>query len=87
MSKTDALLAGPRGRRLLLAFALEAERVRGLEQDSDSLRYAVVLASRQVPPAHAANCQEQFLMLAREVAAGRARWETTPMPGGAPRRR
>ncbi len=44
----DALLAGPRGRRLLLAFALEAERLLGLEEDGESLRYAVVLAAHHL---------------------------------------
>lgn len=48
LSTAEVLLAGPRGRRMLLKFALEAERVRGLEQDSDSLRYAVVLASHHL---------------------------------------
>lgn len=48
MNTADGLLAGPRGRRLLLEFALEAEESRGVELGSDSLHYAVVLAARYV---------------------------------------
>lgn len=48
MSTADLLLEGPRGRRLLLEFALQAEEAHGVELGSDSLRYAVVLASRHL---------------------------------------
>lgn len=48
MSTVDGLVAGPRGRRLLLEFVLEAENACGVELGSDSLHFAVVLAARHL---------------------------------------
>ncbi|GGC68718.1 hypothetical protein GCM10011410_21880 [Hoyosella rhizosphaerae] len=54
LSIAEDLLTGPRGRRLLLKFALEAERVHGVKQGRDSLRYAVVRASHHLEPGQGA---------------------------------
>lgn len=45
MTTADALLTGPRGRRLLLAYAMNAERTRQPEFRKDSFYHAVFLAS------------------------------------------
>ncbi|MEN0135542.1 MAG: hypothetical protein AAGC80_10360 [Rhodococcus sp. (in: high G+C Gram-positive bacteria)] len=45
MTTAETLLAGPRGRRMLLAYARGAERTLQPEFDSDSFDYAVSLAS------------------------------------------
>lgn len=41
----DALLSGPRGRRLLLEYALASERIEGKDERDDSLSLAVFIAS------------------------------------------
>jgi hypothetical protein len=45
MTAAEALLAGPRGRRMLLAYARDAERILQPEFRNDSFDYAVSLAS------------------------------------------
>lgn len=50
MSTADALLAGPRGRRLLLAYVMDAERIRRAEPHDDSFRSAIVRASHHLDP-------------------------------------
>lgn len=48
MSAVEALLAGPRGRRLLLEYALDAEQCVGVESQRDTLHSAVFRASYRV---------------------------------------
>ncbi|WP_157792680.1 hypothetical protein [Rhodococcus opacus] len=45
MTTAETLLAGPRGRRMLLAYARDAERTLHSEFRSDSFEHAVFLAS------------------------------------------
>lgn len=47
-STADALLAGPRGRRMLLAYVMGAEQIRRPEPHDDSLRSAIFLASHHL---------------------------------------
>ncbi|MFV0634465.1 hypothetical protein [Demequina sp.] len=49
-STADALVAGPRGRRLLLEFALECERASGIEYSDDAFSAAVFDASYHLDP-------------------------------------
>lgn len=46
----EALSRGPRGRRLLLEYALASERLAGQDEQEDSLRSAVFLASYHLDP-------------------------------------
>lgn len=50
MSTADALLAGPRGRRMLLDYVMDAERIRRPETHDDSFRSAIFLASYHLDP-------------------------------------
>lgn len=51
MSAVDVMMAGPRGRRMLLAYALEAEQLVNPEyHDESSFRSAVFLASYHLDP-------------------------------------
>ncbi|HEY9311911.1 hypothetical protein [Williamsia sp.] len=45
-----ALLAGPRGRRMLLAYVMDAEQIRRPEPHDDSFRSAIVRASHHLDP-------------------------------------
>lgn len=49
-STADALLSGPRGRRMLLDYVMDAERIRRPEPHDDSFRSAVFLASHRLDP-------------------------------------
>ena len=51
-SAAHGLLAGPRGRRLLLEYALESERIAGLEEVGGSLAELEFFASRRLDPNH-----------------------------------
>ncbi|WP_258957170.1 hypothetical protein [Rhodococcus globerulus] len=50
MSTADALLAGPRGRRMLLDYVMDAEQIRRPAQHDDSFRSAIVRASHHLDP-------------------------------------
>lgn len=49
-STADTLLSGPRGRRMLLDYVMDAERIRRPEPHDDSFRSAVFLASHHLDP-------------------------------------
>ncbi|MCZ4528347.1 hypothetical protein O4214_30635, partial [Rhodococcus erythropolis] len=49
-STADTLLSGPRGRRMLLDYVMDAERIRRPEPHDDSFRSAVFLASYHLDP-------------------------------------
>ncbi|MFE4498521.1 hypothetical protein ACFRFQ_01595 [Rhodococcus sp. NPDC056743] len=49
-STADALLAGPRGRRMLLDYVMDAEQIRRPEPHDDSFRSMIFLASYHLDP-------------------------------------
>ena len=49
-STADALLAGPRGRRMLLDYVMDAEEIRRPEPHDDSFRSTIFLASYHLDP-------------------------------------
>ncbi|MEV0360356.1 hypothetical protein AB0H71_30300 [Nocardia sp. NPDC050697] len=86
MDTADILLAGPRGRRLLLAFALEGDRLHEAADPDDTLFSAVMLASYHLDPGRGrsvvlfgpgAEDAEGTVVTAEEVAS---RLAQTPLP-------